>query len=70
MNLKHLLRDIALSGLALVTAAGITGCKDDFDTPPVDIPVATMQPNSTIAEVKADLWDDATNYAKPTAPTI
>lgn len=63
MNLKHLLRDIALSGLALVTAAGITGCKDDFDTPPVDIPVATMQPNSTIAEVKADLWDDATNYA-------
>lgn len=63
MNLKHLLRDIALLGVALASTAGLTGCKDDFDTPPVNVPVATMQPNSTIAQVKADLWDDATNYA-------
>ena len=63
MNLKHLLRDIALLGVALAATAGLTGCKDDFDTPPVNVPVATMQPNSTIAQVKADLWDDATNYA-------
>lgn len=63
MNLKHLLRDIALLGAALASTAGLTGCKDDFDTPPVNVPVATMQPNTTLAQVKADLWDDATNYA-------
>lgn len=63
MNLKHLLRDMALLGAALASTAGLTGCKDDFDTPPVNVPVATMQPNSTIAQVKAELWDDATNYA-------
>lgn len=63
MNLKHLLRDAALTTAALASIAGLTGCKDDFDTPPINVPVATMQPNTTIEELKSTLWDDATNYA-------
>ncbi len=61
------LRKYLAGALATITAlAGLTtltGCKDDFDIPPIDVPVATMKPNTTIAELKAELWDDATNYA-------
>lgn len=63
MNLKHLLRNAAFIAAALASVTGLTGCKDDFDTPPLNIPVATMKPNTTIAELKSTLWDDATNYA-------
>lgn len=63
MNLNHLLSKAALMTAALASVAGLTGCKDDFDTPPISIPVATMQPNTTIEELKSALWDDATNYA-------
>lgn len=44
MNLKHLLRDIALLGVALAATAGLTGCKDDFDTPPVNVPWPPCNP--------------------------
>lgn len=63
MNLKHLLRNAAFMAAALASVAGLSGCKDDFDTPPLNIPVATMKPNITIEELKSALWDDATNYA-------
>lgn len=48
---------------AFAAVAGLTGCQDNFDVPPLDIPVATMQSNTTIAELKEAFWDDANNYA-------
>lgn len=48
---------------ALVGLTGLTGCNDEFDVPPIDIPVATLKPNTTIAELKTTFWQDATNYA-------
>ena len=54
---------IALAALTSLSA-GLTACQDDFDAPSVETPVATIQANTTIAELKALFWDDATNYAK------
>lgn len=48
---------------ALVGLTGLTGCNDEFDVPPIDIPVATLKPNTTIQELKTEFWQDATNYA-------
>ncbi len=46
----------------LFAALGFTSCNDEFDTPPLTGPVATLQPNTTISELKALYWQDATNY--------
>lgn len=46
-----------------VAATAFTGCDDDFDYPPVAVPVATIEANTTIAEVKAAYWSDDRNYA-------
>ncbi len=49
---------------SIVMATGFTtSCDTDFDYPPVIVPVATIQPNTTIAKVKADYWRDDRNYA-------
>ena len=61
--MKSLKIQFTLAAAAFAAAAGLTGCQDNFDVPPLDIPVATMKPNTTIAELKADFWDDAVNYA-------
>ncbi len=53
---------LGLSALLGVTAL-FSSCQDDFDNEKVEAPVAKLQANSTIAEVKALYWDDATNYA-------
>ena len=45
--------------LLLVFAAS---CNDEFDQPPMVIPVAEHTPNMTIAEFKAKHWNDARNY--------
>ena len=52
-------------GLAAITSAiGFTACQDDFDDhkPGLDIPKATMTPNSTILEVKQAYWQNTVNY--------
>ncbi|MCM1452360.1 MAG: DUF5689 domain-containing protein [Clostridium sp.] len=51
-------------GMAAAAAAGLlAGCQDDFDKDEtVEAPVATIQPNMTILELKQKYWDDATNY--------
>ncbi len=52
-----------LLGLTAIAAAGtLAACQDDFDDPKVNAPVATLQPNMTILELKQAYWDDATNY--------
>ena len=56
-------KHIAIAGLVLLGAAGLTGCQDSFDDPTAEIPVATLKPNMTIAEFKAEFWQaDVTNY--------
>ena len=52
-------------GLALLSmAAGstLTSCQNDFDLPPLDEPKASIEANTTLAELKADFWKDANNY--------
>lgn len=53
------------ASLALTAALtpALTGCDDDFDYPPVDVPVATIKANTSIAEVKTQYWSDERNYA-------
>ena len=53
------------SSLALATLASgvaLTSCQNDFDLPPLPEPKATMEANTTIADLKAKYWQDATNY--------
>lgn len=58
-NLNHI---IGLMLAALVAGWSMTSCQDDFDSPAMKVPVSTLQPNTTIAEVKAKYWNDADNY--------
>lgn len=37
---------------------GLASCQDKYDAPDLEIPVATMQPNTTIAEVKTLFGDE------------
>lgn len=48
--------------LLAVGALSLTACQDDFDTPELPAPVATIEANTTINEVKTRYWNDATNY--------
>ncbi len=52
----------SLALLALGTGASLTSCQNDFDLPPIPEPKATMEANTTIAELKAAYWQDAANY--------
>ena len=40
----------------------VTACHEEFDQPPVYIPVADAVPNMTIAEFKAKHWQESANY--------
>ncbi len=52
-----------LSALAALSA-GFSACQDDIDAPaPVD-PVAGIEANTTILDLKTTFWSDADNYAK------
>ncbi len=48
--------------LLLLMAFGMVGCQDNFDTPPIGVPVAQNKPNTTIKEIKAKYWDSKENY--------
>ena len=40
----------------------VTSCHEEFDQPPVYIPVADAVPNMTIADFKVKHWKESTNY--------
>lgn len=40
----------------------VTSCHEEFDQPPLSIPVADAVPNMTIAEFKAKHWKESANY--------
>ena len=49
--------------LTMLLLLGIAvGCNDEFDMPPIQVPTASLTPNTTIAELKERYWDDARNY--------
>ncbi len=60
MKLHKILPVAALTAIAL--GGAMTSCDNDFDYPPIIVPEATLKANTTIAEVKAQYWDDARNY--------
>lgn len=45
----------------LFASVGFTSCDDDWDTPPLTGPVATLEANTSIYDLKAKYWFDATN---------
>lgn len=54
---------IYLSVMALGLAGVVTSCDDNFERPPMVIPEATMEANTTIAELKTQFYNDGSNYA-------
>ena len=54
--------NIALIFMVIAASLGFFACSDDFDAPGINVPVATMKANTTIAEVKAQYWNSADNY--------
>lgn len=48
---------------AIVGGMALGACQDDFDTPAIEVPAATIEANITIADLKERFWSDETNYA-------
>lgn len=58
------LKKYIYGALAVVFAAVMPSCQDDFDEPTAggEIPVATMEANTTLLQLKEWMWDDSNNY--------
>lgn len=52
-------------GLGMLASLALTSCQADMDTPELTEPVPTIEANTTIADLKAAMWKDDTNYATP-----
>ncbi len=50
--------------MAFTALLGFSACQDDFGDPHMSAPVAINKPNTTIAELKDSLWQDANNYCE------
>ncbi|MBQ9077268.1 MAG: OB-fold nucleic acid binding domain-containing protein [Muribaculaceae bacterium] len=48
----------------LLMAGAFTACEEDIACPPYYVPTTMLKANTTIADLKAEYWDDATNYIK------
>lgn len=59
--MKHI-KSIYL-GAAMTGVLALTGCQADMDAPGLQVPKATWEANTTIAELKEAMWSDDTNYA-------
>ena len=53
---------LSIAAAELIAWGGFSGCQDDFDTPPLIVPEATIQANTTIADLKQKYWSDDNNY--------
>lgn len=54
----------AYIGMAMLAAAGMASCQADMDEPGLEVPVATMTPNTTLSELKT-LFGDQTAMICP-----
>lgn len=62
--MKSIKSYLNIAAAALLALGSFSACQDDFDTPPLIVPEATIQPNTTIADLKAKYWSDDNNYYK------
>ena len=60
--MKSIKSYLSMAAVALMALGSFTACQDDFDTPPLIVPEATIEPNTTIAELKEKYWSDDNNY--------
>ena len=60
--MKSINKHLSIASLALLAAAGLSSCQNDFDLPPIPEPQATMKANTTINELKTQYWQSADNY--------
>lgn len=49
---------------ALMSMVGLSSCGDDFVRPPMIVPVATLQANTTLLELKTAYWKADRNYVQ------
>lgn len=49
--------------MALGLGVAATSCDTVYELPPMVTPVATIEANTTISELKADFYNDGSNYA-------
>jgi hypothetical protein len=58
------IKNLTFGLLAVAAIAGFSACQDNIDEPSLvgDVPVATLQSNSTILEVKEKFWKSETPY--------
>lgn len=63
--MKKMKKTILYTAALLFASAGFISCDDDFDRPPLEdfIPHATLQPNTTLEELKAAFDQDVNFYA-------
>ncbi len=57
------------SAILCGSAVGFSSCDEELDRPPVIEPMATYQPNTTIAELKEAYWQADNNYYTPILTT-
>ncbi len=50
------------------SAVAMVSCDNDFDRPPVIVPVATIEANTAISELKEAYWNEISNNAYTTIP--
>ncbi|MDE5900532.1 MAG: hypothetical protein K2H33_04150 [Muribaculaceae bacterium] len=60
--MKKFTKYMAVSALVL---SALSACQDDFDNESPKVPVATLEANTTIAELKEAFWADSLNYSHP-----
>ncbi|MDE5785990.1 MAG: hypothetical protein K2H98_05595, partial [Duncaniella sp.] len=58
MKLRNFLIGLAVAA----TSAAAVSCSDDFDRPPVIVPEATIEANTTILELKEKYWQGTGTY--------
>ncbi len=57
-----------LAAVAATASLGFSACSDDFDRPPVIVPEATYEVNTSISEFKEMFWDVAQANSSTTIP--
>ncbi|MDE6801284.1 MAG: hypothetical protein K2J06_00775, partial [Muribaculaceae bacterium] len=53
----------------MIAAAGFTSCEGDLEYPPMVVPSATMEANTTIAALKSSVWQTTANYVETVGTT-
>ncbi|MDE7462483.1 MAG: hypothetical protein K2M88_04905 [Muribaculaceae bacterium] len=58
MNFRKYIYPVGMMLGAAAISGALTGCQDSFDEPALEVPQATLIPNTTLAEFKAEFGDE------------